>query len=894
MREYKDIYTDYCNWIVKKTGKPELSYANLKKQYDTRTVNMFLYRDLLRKVYDKKNGIYYFCKFVIGDLKEIGYPSDFRYNKLLHDWNKLLTENKSLAVLCARGHGKEIADSTPILTVDGWKTHGDLVVGNSVFGINGKPIKVLDISTKNQDDYLVKTRNGESIRCHENHEWTVFDAKSRTTKTLETKEMFNNTKWLKTKSRFFLPNIKPLKFEKKELPIDPYYLGLWLGDGCSTSTTITHNKYDVESVDSISYKKSRQWIHKDTGVITTSFAHNNILKNLQKLNLIDNKHIPDIYINSSIEQRLELVAGLIDSDGSVSQSKKSNKIRFTNTNKQLINGLMTILTSLGLRPYVTTQKPKEGHLIRNNIVQGKLLVYTIGFVSNIKIHMRLPRKQHKLVKLNRIAITDVSYEPTGERGNCITVDSDDGLYLVGKNLIPTHNSVFFSQVYNIYDMFLHKFRRVILVSASQDQAEELLTNMKMIIEHNEMLNTKKDPTRWAQRRIGYNGGYALAVGIGSEILGQHVDRIVLDDILRSDNKMSDKDIEDYIDMNLDPMLLNRRGQMVLVGTPKSESDIFEAIKRRKREENECPWVLKEYPAVLNYEKRTLQCPDRFTWAEIMAKRLKMGPLKFAREYQLQFFSRELSLFPKMIVDPAKDKGKDMILLEKADKRDPTWTFVTAVDVARSGAVSADFTVAITLAYNSHTQVKQLVHIWRAKGLKIKDQAIKISEILKKFNNCMVLVEQNNMGQDMIDSLVDDHNCYVESFVTGGKGQKKEELIRFLIKAFEFEQIIIPQGDEQTRELLRPLLEELDRFCTTTTPAGNEKFEGVGAHDDTVMSLALVNKATQIGGTPFAITNFNGGNGYSGTTKETNPYGALVKNNKGETDLVNMIKMGLIK
>jgi len=206
------------------------------------------------------------------------------------------------------------------------------------------------------------------------------------------------------------------------------------------------------------------------------------------------------------------------------------------------------------------------------------------------------------------------------------------------------------------------------------------------------------------------------------------------------------------------MLLNRRGQMVLVGTPKSENDIFQVIKQRKLEEEECPWILKEYPAVLDYTKRILQCPDRFTWEEIMAKRLKMGPLKFAREYQLQFFSRELSLFPKLIVDPAKKKGKDMILLEKGDKRDPTWTFLMGVDVARSGSVSADFTVAITMAYNSHSQEKQLVNIWRAKGLKIKDQATKIAEISKKFNNCMVLVEQNNMGQDMIDSLVDDHNC----------------------------------------------------------------------------------------------------------------------------------------
>lgn len=560
MRTYTQIYTEYCNWLVEKTGNTALSYESLLEKHGKENTNVFLYKDLLNKCYDKDRGMFYFTKFIVGGLLEIGYPKSFRYNSLLRKWHKLVLGSKYLSVECARGHGK---------------------------------------------------------------------------------------------------------------------------------------------------------------------------------------------------------------------------------------------------------------------------------------------------------------------------------------------SVFFSQILNIYDMFLFKFRRIILISASQEQANELLENMKLIIDNNEWLATKKDMSKWASTRIGYNSGYIMTAGIGSEILGQHVDRILIDDILRSDNKLSDQQIEDYIDMNLSPMLLNRDGQLILVGTPKSDKDIFAEVKRRIDTITGCPWVHREYPAIVDYDKKILQCPDRFTWEQIMEKRLTMGPLKFGREYQLEFFSRDQSLFPSAIISAAKRKGTDCVLLNKADKRAGNWMFVMAVDVARSGSVSADYTVAIVLAYNSVTQEKQIVHMWRAKGLKISEQSRRIAELSRNFNNCQVLVEQNNIGIEMIDELADNYNVGVESFVTGGKGQKKEELIRFLITAFEHEQITMPQGDEWSRDQMDLIEGELSKFCVTTTPAGNEQFRGMGSHDDIVMSLALANKATQTLGVPFAMTSFGGG----GTTMDTNPMGAMLKkgnSNAKETDLVRMIKMGIIK
>ena len=117
-------------------------------------------------------------------------------------------------------------------------------------------------------------------------------------------------------------------------------------------------------------------------------------------------------------------------------------------------------------------------------------------------------------------------------------------------------SVFFSEILNIYDMFLFPYRRVIVESSNQEQANRIIGELTKIVEANEWLRTKIDSRR--AERLGYNKGYILGKGFGSEILGEHVDRIVIDDILRSDNKLSDQEIEDFIDMDLDPMLLNRK------------------------------------------------------------------------------------------------------------------------------------------------------------------------------------------------------------------------------------------------------------------------------------------------------------------------------------------------
>ena len=408
-----------------------------------------------------------------------------------------------------------------------------------------------------------------------------------------------------------------------------------------------------------------------------------------------------------------------------------------------------------------------------------------------------------------------------------------------------------SQLYQLYDMFIHRSRKILVESASQEQADMIIEEIRRIVDDNEWLKSKKNPDKWRTSMLGYNNGFILGKGFGSEVRGLHLDRIVVDDILRSDNKLTPQQIEDFIDLVLEPMLLNRNGQMIIVGTPFNEADIFTTIKKRAEEGG--VWGVYEFPAIIDEEKKIIQCPDRFTFEMLMQKRATMGSLKFDREYQLKLFSRDTSLFTESVINLAKDNGKPYILLDRYDDSLKDYTLIMGVDVARSGAVSADFTVAIVMAYNSDTQEKRIIHFWREKGLKISVQARKIAEISRKFNNCNVVVEKNNIGQDMIDELADQHNVFVEAFTTTHKS--KDELIRFLINSFEHEQIILPQGDIHSREQMKILEDELIRFSVSITPAGNEVYSAATGKDDGVMSLAITNRGSQLAGVPCAVSDF---------------------------------------
>ena len=415
-------------------------------------------------------------------------------------------------------------------------------------------------------------------------------------------------------------------------------------------------------------------------------------------------------------------------------------------------------------------------------------------------------------------------------------------------------STYWTCIETVYRASMFKNYNVLIESASENQAIDQLSKVISIIVNNEFLVSKRAKSaKWSTTDLVYNGGVIRARGVGSEVRGGTYDYVVNDDILRSDNKLSDEGIERFIDEELEPMILVRKGQMVIVGTPKNSTDIFNTIEERIGEG--AKWILKTYPAITDWEKKELLCPDRFTWEQLMAIREVQTHKKFDKEFLCKTYASGSQLFPPELRTTAKKRGARWTMYQSARPEDAKeWRYYIGVDTARSGAASADYTVVVVLAYNPETQEKRLVWYWRRKGLKISDQVQKIAEISRNFNNPVILVERNNLGQEFIEELVDNYNCIVESFLTT-KGTKFEDLIRGLINSFENEKMILPQGDRLSKEMVNKLDKELDRFVVEITKAGNEVFKGSGhSHDDLVIALALANRCSQsFGYKPFAAT-----------------------------------------
>jgi predicted phage terminase large subunit-like protein len=347
------------------------------------------------------------------------------------------------------GGGKKLEKSTPILTANrGWTSHGDLKVGDDLYHTSGKTTQVLQVHPSSQDiDYRVTFTGGETIECHVGHLWEVYSRNKHMWIVESIENLYKDYQRIeidprdrsKTKVRnvFSLRNIKPLEYLTKELPLNPYFFGLWLGDGSSDSPIITHDVKDSESISKIEsdgYKLISRYTHKTTGVITSRFTNQGLIKKIRDFSLYKNKHIPKIYLESSIEQRLELLAGLIDSDGNVTED---GKVCFANCNKCLIDNVFELCTGLGLRPNLREIQPKKS----TSGIQGKQIVYRIYFTPNLDIPTQLPRKKiTHIIEKRRRYITKIEKLEIPKIGNCITVSSEDGMYLCGKTLIPTHNS----------------------------------------------------------------------------------------------------------------------------------------------------------------------------------------------------------------------------------------------------------------------------------------------------------------------------------------------------------------------------------------------------------------------------------------------------------------------
>jgi len=334
--------------------------------------------------------------------------------------------------------GKALAYDTPILTRNGWKNHGDLTIRDEVIGLDGKFKKVIAIHNPCDMEYKVTFSDGEEIICHGRHEWVVKDRCKQKTVTIETQDMIGKCINKDGHKRFLIPYSEIIEGEDKNLLVDPYTLGVWLGDGRNKNPDVCMAEDDFAVVQKIldnGYELAWQTKHKTTGVRYYGFRE--LRDQLQAYGMCHSrrtvpKHIPDEYLTATKQKRLELLAGLLDTDGSLRQQE--HRYTFSTSEESLRDSVISLVNSFGWRTCVVKYAPTTS----SSGVKAKKAHYAISFNPTEYIPCQLKRKQlHEFSKKRSITIEKIE-RCEGQQGNCITVE--DGIYLAGKTLKPTHNS----------------------------------------------------------------------------------------------------------------------------------------------------------------------------------------------------------------------------------------------------------------------------------------------------------------------------------------------------------------------------------------------------------------------------------------------------------------------
>jgi replicative DNA helicase len=350
----------------------------------------------------------------------------------------------------ATSMGKGQPLTSRVYTKSGWVAMGDVQVGMELASIDGRPSVVTGVFPQGERDvYEFTFRDGRKVRCDDSHLWKVWDWR-RGWRVLNTLDLYRKLSCKTNTGRFYVPLFEGEWGDVADLPVDPYVLGCLLGDGGLTNGSVRISTKDEQILDEVStalgagysLTKSGQY---DYRIVTPRGQDNPLLDAIKGLGLhgvrSENKFIPEPYLHASREQRLALLQGLMDTDGSFCFTAE-----FSTSSPELADQFMFLVNSLGGSCSVRERTPSYTH---NGEKRTGLTSYRIRVRHPAPRSLfRLSRKSGKTVGLKKaigklpiLSIEKVGREPT----QCIKVSHPDELYITD-GFVVTHNTALAQQV----------------------------------------------------------------------------------------------------------------------------------------------------------------------------------------------------------------------------------------------------------------------------------------------------------------------------------------------------------------------------------------------------------------------------------------------------------------
>ena len=517
-------------------------------------------------------------------------------------------------VITAMASRQALPVDTPLLTPRGWTTMGEVQVGDEVYAPDGTSTRVHDVSPVFTDSqcFRVEFSDGRSIVADGPHRWFVYDRLNKKERTLTTDEIARDFRGSgdRFSYRYCVRVAHPVDLPEADLPLDPYLLGCWLGDGSSSKAEITtadeeivwafrnagyESSYEYPSGKSVTYGFRRLYpILREEGLVKNS-----------RRGLEGRKHVPQEYLLGSVKQRLALLQGLMDTDGHITSRAE---VEFCSTTKTLAESVLFLARSLGWKAAL-----KTGRATLNGKDCGvKYRVCWTPYAGDLE-PFRLPRKVSRLreapvkefrarrtTSANIVGVTPVDSVPT----RCIAVAHPSEMFLAGPDLIPTKNSgktetvadvvsalmIILPRLAPIYPELLGKFAGGFLVgmfAPVETQAETLFSRCVARLTSQRAVDilgdpeiddeTGRTPTKTRGIRLKNSGSEMLMMTANprAKIESKTFHLVVIDE---------SQDADDFvISKSISPMLAYSSGTMVLTGTPnRTKGYFYKTIQLNKR------------------------------------------------------------------------------------------------------------------------------------------------------------------------------------------------------------------------------------------------------------------------------------------------------------------------
>lgn len=434
-------------------------------------------------------------------------------------------KTRRLIISCPPQHGKAIEDREPLLTANrGWIPMGTVQQWDVVFAEDGTPTKVVAVAHWSERPlYQITTDDRMTLVVDAAHTWKVrMDRKRPNSFTIWSTELLAK----RTSNRApMLPRTGAVQFPASEtLTIDPYLLGLWLGDGSSGAGEITVGQKDQEWMQEQFFLRGHPLRHRTD---TMSFGISNGFQvALRGLGVINNKHIPGCYLRSSVADRILLVQGIVDTDGHVAPD---GQVELCGVNKRLILDAQMLLHSLGIKATIING---DATIYGRYICPKYRLMFYCSFAA------MMPRKRCRLVQAKKDCRYLQRIETHGV-GNttCIRIDHPSHVFLAGTGLIPTHNSLLSCVEMPTWALGRNPKENLVVASYSQDLAERSSKAARSRIKdsevYREIFNTSISENDASQASWATSdGGRYKAVGIGGSLTGHPASILIVDDPIK--------------------------------------------------------------------------------------------------------------------------------------------------------------------------------------------------------------------------------------------------------------------------------------------------------------------------------------------------------------------------